>query len=97
MYFERLNNRLDRSLAAEGNSLTVAAEEFRNSVGIMTANRARGSIGADAIIRDTADSSLLRIFDLKTHGGTLSPISPSRQSEFLRRFGGTATEIYRLR
>jgi hypothetical protein len=97
MYFERLNRRLDRSLSAEGNSLTVAAEEFRNSAGIITATRALGSIGADAIIRDTADSSLLRIFDLKTHGGTLLPISPARQSEFMRRFGDTATEIFRHR
>ena len=97
MYFERLNNRLNKSLVGEGNTIRVIAEEFRDSLGAVVARRAKGSIGADAIVRDTVNSSLQLIFDLKTHGGITTLISAARQSEFLRRFGAMATEIFRQR
>ena len=95
--FEWLNNRLNRSLVEEGSSIRVIAEEFRDSLGAVVSRRASGSIGADAIVRDAANSSILRIFDLKTHGGTLTMISAVRQAKFLSRFGATASEIFRWR
>ena len=97
MYFERLNNRLSKSLVDEGNTLRVVAEEFRDSLGAVVARRAKGSIGADAIVRDTVNPALQLIFNLKTHGGVTSLILAARQSEFLRRCGAMATEIFRHR
>ena len=96
-YFEWLNTRLNRSLIEEGSSIRVIAEEFRDSLGAVVSRRAKGSIGADAIVRDAANPSILQLFDLKTHGGIISSISVARQSEFLKRFGAIASEIFRRR
>jgi|GEM_PF-6797174 len=95
MYFERLNKKLNKSLLGEGNSLRVVAEEFRNSLGAVVPRRTKGSIIADAIVRDTVNPALQLIFHLKTHGGITTLISAARQSEFLKRFGALVTEIFR--
>lgn len=95
--FEDLNNQLDVRLTSEGSPFSLSAEEFRNAAGDLTSRRASGSIGADVILRNTADDSFIKIFDLKTHGGTEIPISPARQQQFLDRFGANVDEIYRQR
>lgn len=66
---ERLNDRLNRRLIDQSSSFRVATEEFRDAAGIVINRRARGSIGADAVIRKIDDASVLEILDLKTHGG----------------------------
>lgn len=97
LYFERLNNRLNARLIDEGSTFRVATEEFRDAAGGLTLPHAKGSIGADAVIRSVDDPAYLQIFDFKTHGGILRPISPGRQTQFIDRFGTSATEIYRQR
>ena len=95
--FERLNRRLNRRLIAESSSFRITAEQFRDSLGNIVTRRARGSIGADALIFRSGNSNFLRNFDLKTHGGIERLISPARQIDFLSRFGIVAEEIFRLR
>jgi hypothetical protein len=96
-YFERLNKRLNNRLVDEGSNFRLVREQFRDAAGDVAGRRARGSIGPDVFIRDLADSSFMRIFDLKTHGGIERLISAARQNQFLQRFGVFAEEIFRLR
>jgi RHS repeat-associated protein len=96
--FRQLNQRLDRLLEDEGSPFRVSAEEFRFGSGDLARYpRESGSIGADAVLRRLDDPDFINIFDLKTHGGTLRPISEVRQTEFLNRFGARALELYRIR
>jgi hypothetical protein len=97
LYFERLNKRLARWLDDNGSSIKVEVEEFRNAAGKLVSRRAKGAIGADVKVTDVLDSTVLLIFDLKTHGGIIVFISKLRQLEFFRRFGANAQEIFRKR
>ena len=93
--FERLNNRLANRVAG---SYRIGTEEFRNAAGVSVAPRSAGSISADVYYRPWANPGAApTIFDLKTYGTTPTPISATRQLEFLRRFGSPATEIFMQR
>ncbi len=95
--FQRLNRRLNRRLVDAGADFRVAAEEFRFANGEVARRNARGSIGADALIKDL-DDNILRNLDLKTHAPHITPtISNGRQADFLLRFGQEAEIISRTR
>ncbi|MBX7059961.1 MAG: hypothetical protein K1X75_18005, partial [Leptospirales bacterium] len=96
-YFEKLNNRLNRRMVDSGSSFRLRAEVFRDAMGRDVSRRAAGSIGADALLLNTRDSTFKRVFDLKTYGTTQYPISGSRQQLFWKRFQAFAEEIYRRR
>ncbi len=97
LYFERLNERLNRRLADKGSSFRVFAEEFRDASGDLTLRRAKGSIGVDVIVRNLKDTKVNTIFDLKTYNVNQIPVSTGRQGQFNARFGAFAEELYRLR
>ena len=62
------NRSVDARTQSSSPFVAVAAEEFRDSLGVITPRRARDSIGADAIIRDTSTPNVLEILDLKGRG-----------------------------
>jgi hypothetical protein len=95
--FDKLNKRLDRNLLSEGSSYRVSAEEFRDLTGGPAFRNAKGSIGPDVRIYDSATGSSLKVLDLKTYGNVQLPINNARQQLFIKRFGLPAEEIYKQR
>jgi hypothetical protein len=90
----------DFQMAATMLGHTPAALAYQgcpNNLRVIASRRARDSIGPDAIMRSITDSNLVRLFDLKTHGGIQRLISATRQNQFMQRFGTIAEEIFRLR
>lgn len=97
LLFERLNNRLNQRLITLESDFRVFAEVFRDKVGGEVPKRSAGSIGADLEIRNIRDPKFVKVFDLKTYESKQTPISSTRQIEFMRRIGAEAKEIYRQR
>jgi len=80
-----------------GSPITVRPEQFRDAAGDLTRTRAPGSIGADVEIGNLNTDEIIRVLDLKTHGGKEIFISPTRQQNFINRTGLPAEEIFRQR
>ena len=98
LLFDKLNQRLERELVLSGSDFRLQSEVFRDVKGVTVGRNAPGSIGADAFLTSRGiDPFYSRVFDLKTYGTTQIPISTTRQSLFLTRFGAEAKELYRAR
>jgi hypothetical protein len=94
-HFERLNRRLDRRLERTGSKYRVHVEQFVDAGGKVAARNAPGSIGADVVI---TGGRRTRVYDLKTHGGVIRPMSRTRRADFSDRFDAPVVrEIFRQR
>ena len=104
-HFERLNNRLGNRIAGD---FRVATEQFRDSTGAIRPKRLvtfasgfqlrlpqPGTIGADLVL--TGRNGVTRLFDLKTHNGTLGTMSASRELQFLSRFNAQSMDLIHVR